>query len=62
MRHRTLVDRLERRITEAEPNELDWILEVRLACQRQDMGWELDYWDEVNRRATGPVPAGARSR
>jgi hypothetical protein len=63
MRRRTLVDRLERRITEAEPFEFDWLLEVRLACERQNMEWELEIWrDAVTRRETGPVPAGSRPR
>lgn len=61
MRRRTLVDRLERRIAEAEPLQFDWMLEVRLACQRQDMAWELRSWDEESVRLYGepgsqPVP------
>jgi hypothetical protein len=44
-RRRTLVDRLERQIAEADPYEFDWILEVRLACERQDMEYELAQWE-----------------
>lgn len=45
---RNLVDRLARHIERADGRGPDWPLEVRLACARQDMEWELDYWDRAS--------------
>ena len=62
-RARTLVALLERDISRDVGTGPDWYLEVSVACERQDMEWELDVWrDAVIHRETGPVLAGPHPR
>lgn len=48
MRRRTLVDLLARDVARSDDTGPDWPLEVKLACERQDMEYELQVWDEAN--------------
>jgi len=49
-RKRSLVDLLERSIGRSDDVGPDWPLEVELACERQDLEWQLQVWDEANQR------------
>lgn len=58
LRRPTLVETLQRDISRSDDAGPDWLLEVAVACQRQDMEWELQVWDEADSSLLAGQPFG----